>query len=109
KQFMLNKALSLAVYDALFPLLGDGLKIKWPNDIYVNNNKLGGMLIENIVRGTEWKYTAAGIGINVNQTLWSEPIQNVTSLSKILHKEYDLNPLLQELCTSIEFRYRQLQ
>lgn len=109
RQFMLNKALSLAVYDALFPLIGILLKIKWPNDIYVGNDKLGGMLIENIIQGTKWKFTAAGIGINVNQILFPDSIQNVTSVSKILHTEYNLNRLLRDLCRSVENRYLQLR
>ena len=109
KQFMLNKALSLAVYDALFPLIGIPLKIKWPNDIYVGNDKLGGMLIENIIQGMEWKYTAAGIGINVNQIFFPDSIQNVTSVHKILHTEYNLNGLLEDLCKAVENRYLQLR
>jgi len=108
-QFMLNKALSLAIYDALLPLTGCALKIKWPNDIYFNDDKLGGMLIENIIRGNEWKYAVAGIGINVNQVFFTGPIQKVTSIVKILHTEYNLKRLLRELCKTVQSRYLQLK
>ena len=41
--------------------------IKWPNDIYVNNDKIAGILIENSIMGDNIEYTIAGIGININQ------------------------------------------
>ena len=47
KQFILNMVICLGIVDALKPILGNDSKIKWPNDIYFKNNKLGGILIEN--------------------------------------------------------------
>jgi BirA family biotin operon repressor/biotin-[acetyl-CoA-carboxylase] ligase len=90
-------------------IIGQGLKIKWPNDIYFNDDKLGGILIENILRGSIIKYSVIGVGLNVNQTHFPPEIKNVTSLRKILHRDYDLNELLTELCSSIEQRYLQLR
>lgn len=109
KQFLLNKSLSIAINDALTDIIGEGIKIKWPNDIYFNEDKLGGILIENILRGNVWKYSAVGIGININQIHFPSDIKNVTSLRKILHRNYDINEVLNVLCTPIEQRYLQLR
>ncbi|WP_242689297.1 biotin--[acetyl-CoA-carboxylase] ligase [Pedobacter sp. SYSU D00535] len=108
-QFQLNLAVSLAINDALTPIIGRDLKIKWPNDIYVKNQKLGGVLIENIVQGTSWKYAIVGIGINVNQVNFPAGITNVTSLKKILHQDYDLQNVLKEICDKVSIRYQQLK
>ena len=108
-QFDLNMAVSLAVNDVLKGYLGSEVCIKWPNDSYVGASKIGGILIENIVQGTELKHAIIGIGINVNQTNFPSGIQNVTSFRKILHTDYDLNDLKNEICRSVEARYLQLK
>lgn len=109
KQFLLNQSISLAINDALAIIIGAGVKIKWPNDIYVNNDKLGGILIESSIRGSVLKHAVIGIGLNINQLNFSSDIKNVTSLKKILHQDYDILVLLNELCKSIENRYLQLR
>lgn len=109
QQFYLNKAVSLGINDCLRVIIGDDCKIKWPNDIYYKNQKLGGVLIENIVSGQHLKSSIVGIGINVNQQNFSSGLFRATSLSKILHHNYELNDLLSELCKSIEIRYLQLK
>lgn len=109
KQFLLNQSISLAINDTLATIIGSEVKIKWPNDIYVKNDKLGGILIENSIRGSALKHAVIGIGLNINQTIFSSDIKNVTSLKKILHQDYDILLLLNELCKSIENRYLQLR
>ena len=108
-QFDLTRAMSLGVYDALYQLLGEGLKIKWPNDIYYNDSKLGGMLIENIVQGEKINNSVVGIGLNINQDSFSEEASNGTSVKKILHKDYELRLLLSEICSHIEAYYLHLK
>ena len=108
-QFDLTRAISLGVHDALLPLLGDGLKIKWPNDIYYNDKKLGGMLIENMVQGERINNSVVGIGLNVNQDDFPEGVSNATSVKQILHKDYDLRLLLSEICSQIEGYYLHLK
>ena len=68
EQFWLNMAVSLAVYDSLSPFIPAGLRIKWPNDIYVNDRKMGGILIENALQGYNLAHSVVGIGLNINQT-----------------------------------------
>ena len=108
-QFELNIAISLAVNDVLKAYFGDRATIKWPNDCYIDGHKIGGILIENIVQGTVLKHAIIGMGINVNQSDFPAAIQNVTSFSKILHTDYDLNDLKNEICRSVEARYLQLK
>lgn len=109
RQFLLNKSISIAINDTLAVIIGENVKIKWPNDIYFGDEKIGGVLIENILRGNTLKYSIIGIGLNVNQTDFPPDVKNVTSLKKILQKDYDLNSLLNDLCNSIEQRYLQLR
>lgn len=109
KQFLLNKAVSIGINDVLYKIIGRDVKIKWPNDIYVRNKKLGGLLIENIIQGFAIKYSVVGVGLNVNQTIFPPFIKNVTSISKILQHDYDLKILLAEICRAIEVRYLQLK
>ena len=109
EQFDLNRVISLGVVDALEPLLGNELKIKWPNDIYYQDKKLGGILIENLIQGTQIKNTIAGIGLNINQDNFSEEVSNAVSLKQILHKDYDLRMLLSDICSYIEAWYLKLR
>jgi BirA family biotin operon repressor/biotin-[acetyl-CoA-carboxylase] ligase len=109
KQFMLNKAVSIAINDVLSVIIGEGVKIKWPNDIYVCDRKLGGILIENIIQGSMWKHAIVGIGLNVNQAEFADHLKSATSLKKILHRDVDKDLILSEICKNIEKRYLQLR
>ena len=109
KQFQLNQAMSLALNDVLLRHFGDGAKIKWPNDSYIGENKIAGMLIENIVQGNQLKYSIIGIGLNVNQTDFPASLTNVISFKKMLHIDYDLQSILVEICAAVEARYIQLK
>jgi BirA family biotin operon repressor/biotin-[acetyl-CoA-carboxylase] ligase len=108
-QFDLTRAVSLGVYDALNPLLGNNLKIKWPNDIYYGDKKLGGMLIENLLQGTQIKQSVIGIGLNINQVDFPPNIPNPTSVKQILHRDYDILAILSEICNNIEGWYLKLK
>lgn len=110
QQFDLNKAISLGVTDTLISILGKNCSIKWPNDIYFHDKKIGGILIENVIKGYNLKESIVGIGLNVNQLQFSSQlISRVNSISKVLHKDYKLEKLLTELCQNIESRYLQLK
>ena len=91
--FELNVVTSVAVQR----LLGEGFTIKWPNDIYWQDKKVAGILIENAIVGNEVKYSIAGIGLNVNQTEWLSSAPNPISLKQITGKEYDIDALMQQL------------
>src|ERR1700752_1538956 len=68
--FMLSKAFSLGIYDFLFDEIKMDVKIKWPNDIYFQDKKLCGILIENSIRRETLNHTILGIGLNVNQEVF---------------------------------------
>jgi len=108
-QFDLNRVVSLGVYDALFPYLGEKLKIKWPNDIYYEDRKLGGILIETHIQGTYIKDAIIGIGLNINQENFEPGAGNAISLKQILHRDYDLKTILSEICSHIEAYYLNLR
>lgn len=108
-QFDLTRAMSLGVFDALQPLLGNSLKIKWPNDIYYGDKKLGGMLIENLVQGTQIKNSIIGIGLNINQETFPDDASRAISTKQILQKDYDLRTLLSDICSHIEAWYLKLR
>ncbi len=108
RQFQLNKAISLGVFDFLNSLIPN-LTIKWPNDIYVGVRKIAGILIENRIIGTRIKNSIAGIGININQTSFPHDIPNPVSLSQVLRYEIDLKEALINLCKYMDSRYSQLR
>ncbi|CAM3873940.1 biotin--[acetyl-CoA-carboxylase] ligase [Mucilaginibacter galii] len=108
-QFQLTQIVSIGVYETLLPLVGNKLKIKWPNDIYVGGRKLGGILIENQVQGSAIKNSIIGIGLNVNQTNFPAWVPNAVSLRQILQTDYDLKALMFEICSHIERWYFKLK
>ena len=109
EQFWLNMAVSLGIYDALQPLIGPALRIKWPNDIYAGNQKLGGILIDSTLQGQSIAWSVAGIGLNINQTEFRYP--TATSLQQLapIPDNYSLPGVLSSLCEKVEQRYLQLR
>ncbi|TAE29796.1 MAG: biotin--[acetyl-CoA-carboxylase] ligase [Cytophagales bacterium] len=109
EQFWLNIAISVGIADALDPLTEGLLRVKWPNDLYINNQKTGGILIENTIQGSTLAWSVIGFGLNVNQTMF--PIATATSLQSQfpLPDGYHLPGLLTLLCEHIEKRYLQLK
>lgn len=94
--FKLNLIVSLAVIEYL-KLLGVKAKIKWPNDIYVNNQKVCGILIENNISGNFISYSIIGIGLNVNQVYFDESIPNPVSLKIITGIDYNIKEQIKVL------------
>ncbi len=73
-RFNLIAAVSLGCMDLLKLYVKENIKIKWPNDLFHNDTKAGGILIENVIKGKVWQWAVIGIGINVNQTEFSPDI-----------------------------------
>jgi BirA family biotin operon repressor/biotin-[acetyl-CoA-carboxylase] ligase len=97
QQFYLSIAIALACYDFFNKYAGDETKIKWPNDLYWRDRKAGGVLIETAIRGKDWKWAIAGIGININQPKFSDELKNPVSLKQITGKSFDVVELAREL------------
>lgn len=109
QQFFLNMAISIGVNDGLAKLLGPGVRVKWPNDIYYQDQKIGGILIENMIAGNRIKSSIIGIGVNVNQQHFVPEISSRTvSVYQILHKDVSLKTLLADICSHIESNYLKL-
>lgn len=110
-QFKLNQVVALSVYDLLkeyiFPV--DQLSVKWPNDIYINDKKIGGILIENKLKGSLLASTIIGVGLNINQTNFSPNLPNPTSLLLETENRGDTYDLIGSFCEHLERRYLQLK
>ena len=76
--------------------------IKWPNDIYVGNRKVCGMLIENGLDGASLAWSVVGIGINLNQTEFPGELLNPISLKRLTGRFYEPEPFLEKVCGAIE-------
>jgi BirA family transcriptional regulator, biotin operon repressor / biotin---[acetyl-CoA-carboxylase] ligase len=104
RQFLLSMSVSLGICDCLDELTSD-CKIKWPNDIYVNNDKIAGILIESAFMGEKLEHCVVGIGLNVNQTYFSPGIPNPVSLKILSGRDQNTDEILSRLATTIEKRY----
>ena len=101
-QFYLSEAAALAVVEALAAEAGDGFTVKWPNDVYWQDKKICGMLLENSLDGSDIATCIIGIGINVNQERFVSDAPNPVSLINITGREHDLMALLKRVCSRIE-------
>ena len=100
QMFQLLAVTALSVRQVLEKYIGDEAKIKWPNDLYWRDRKTGGILIENVLRGTQWQWAIAGIGINVNQTTFGQ-LHNPVSIKQIIGKETPIKELAQAIHTNL--------
>ena len=109
QQFLLSQAVALAVHDWASTLLSSDpkLKLKWPNDLYYGDQKLGGILIENSLSGAKIQHSIIGIGLNINQQSFDTPA--ATSLSRLTGRAYLREVLAARLLESLERRYLQLR
>ncbi len=109
-QFFLNQAISLALAETVSEAtMADEVKIKWPNDIFYEDKKAGGMLIENAIQGNQLQHSVIGIGLNVNQEVFSGVTKPVTSLSLMAGHPLNLSNVLNLLFEKVEARYLQLR
>ena len=102
--FWLNMIVSLAVNNVLESLKIPQISIKWPNDILSGKFKIGGILIENIIRNTKIEKSIIGIGLNVNQLNFNE-LYRASSLQKITKKEFNLEFLLKEILKQLQEQF----
>jgi BirA family transcriptional regulator, biotin operon repressor / biotin---[acetyl-CoA-carboxylase] ligase len=106
-QFYLSRSVSLAVVD-FFNQYNCQTSIKWPNDIYIGNEKIGGILIENIITGRNITSSVIGIGLNINQEKFISDAPNPISLKNITGNDVDLREALNILIRMLEKRLNQL-
>ncbi len=96
QQFYLSKIISITIYEWLAEKV-DGVSIKWPNDIYVGNKKIAGILIDTAVLGSRIHSAVVGFGINLNQEQFSPAHPNAVSLKMLTKKDYDTQDVVLQL------------
>lgn len=113
EQFALSIAIALAGLDAVRAVLGaetaEAVRVKWPNDLYVGRCKVGGILIENTLRGAGLSVSVVGIGLNVNQLTFDPALPNPTSLSLAAGRPFGREAVLTTLLEALEARYLALR
>ena len=126
--FYLSKITALALYDVLAELLPNSqydIKIKWPNDILVNEKKIAGVLIENTIQQQGLQHSIIGIGFNVNQANFNDLNNTATSLKieqlrcfdtlsnqstqSPLNNDFDRKIVLEKICQQLEKWYLKLK
>lgn len=106
-QFYLNIFISLAVFDYLKEKDCPQPSIKWPNDIYIGDKKICGILVENQIMGNNLTNTVIGVGVNINQRHFE--MDKATSLRVAKNMEFELQDELDTLLGMIERRYFSLR
>ncbi len=104
EQFLISQVVSVALLDVLSEFNLNAF-IKWPNDIYVNHKKVAGILIENTILGANIEHCIIGIGLNINQTEFSEKIPNPSSLKKETGKHFEIHQVLERIVSRINFHF----
>ena len=108
RQFLLSEAAALGLCDTL-ARHGIEARIKWTNDIYVGDRKITGMLIENKLQGGGIVRSVAGIGLNVNQTVFDPALPNPVSMAAATGRRFDRRKVLDELLADLTARYAMLR
>lgn len=108
-QFRFNQAVSLAIFHTIEAILPGKVRIKWPNDIYIQNRKVAGILIQNQIQGKKISTSIIGIGINVNQGEFKSDAPNPTSLFIASGKVIDLINFRESLYSNLTQQYHALR
>ena len=98
EHFSLNKCISLSLLDFLKQLMPEqNIQIKWPNDLYVDDRKIAGLLVQNQIKQKKISQSIIGIGININQEHFPEDLPNPVSIFQILGTKKNLSQLVYKL------------
>ncbi|HSM46977.1 MAG TPA: biotin--[acetyl-CoA-carboxylase] ligase [Draconibacterium sp.] len=108
KQFYLSKIASLALANFVKSEKAE-VSIKWPNDIYVGNSKLAGILIENSIKANHLDSSIIGVGLNLNQERFVSDAPNPVSLKQITGKDYKIEEVALKIWELLSFWFENLQ
>lgn len=106
-QFGLSQAVALAVADTVRPY--KPAQVKWPNDVYIGDAKVAGILIQNSLQGSQIQWSVVGIGLNVNEEAFPSELSRATSLQQICGYSVALDDVQSQLFHHLERRYLQLK
>ncbi|MCC8145897.1 MAG: biotin--[acetyl-CoA-carboxylase] ligase [Bacteroidales bacterium] len=104
KHFLLSEVIALGVKEVLEEFV-QPVCVKWPNDVYINDKKITGILIENELIGQEILKSIVGIGVNINQEIFTSNAQNPVSLKQLTGIETDLDLFLKRMMKRISYWY----
>ncbi len=104
RQFLLSECTALALTDT-FSAYGVDARIKWTNDIYADDRKIVGVLLEHDLAGDRLARSVIGIGINVNQTDFPDWLPNPTSLALLTGRSHDIMDVFRTFSEKFEARY----
>lgn len=107
-QFLLTAVISLSVCETIYDFITIEPLIKWPNDIYCNNRKIAGILIKNQIMGKSISTTIMGLGLNINQTIFSHAPM-ATSFKILSGTDYDIKEVLTKWHNNLANYYRLLK
>lgn len=108
QRFRVSAAMAMGVLDWAKSVINGPWKVKWPNDIYYNDRKAGGILIENQMKGGRWSHSVVGIGINMNQHSFPVHLPNPISFFLISGNRYSCIEEAKAICSFLETRWQQL-
>lgn len=119
QMFVLSEAIALAIRGAIISFLNAksvrnrpsalDITVKWPNDIYVNDCKIGGILIENTLRGQYIDRCIIGCGVNINQATFHSDAPNPVSLRQLLGHDVERRFVLEAIIDNFNHHYSSLQ
>ena len=101
-QFRISEAVSVALCTTLETYIYNKVEIKWPNDIYVGDQKICGILIENRLQGSTIVDSIVGIGLNVNQQVFRSDAPNPVSMYQLVGHEIDRTALLDAFLKALD-------
>ncbi len=104
QQFLFSTAIALGILDIIQTIDNGNWRIKWPNDIYWNDRKAAGILIESVIKGKNWPFAVVGIGMNLNQESFPDEISNAISLKQITRLNFEPGSIARKLVISIQSR-----
>jgi BirA family biotin operon repressor/biotin-[acetyl-CoA-carboxylase] ligase len=106
----LSLCAGLAVRAAAATRVAAPVRVKWPNDVLAGGRKLAGILVESHVSGERITSVVVGIGVNVTQTAFPEPIADIaTSLALLSATDSSRESLLVDVLASFEAQLSLLQ
>ncbi len=104
KQFLFSAAVALGILDQVQHFKEKSWTIKWPNDIYWDDRKAAGILIESIIQGEKWPWAVVGIGMNLNEDSFPAEIRNAISLKQITSIHFNPKEVARELVPAVQKR-----
>lgn len=107
-QFLLSQAVALSIHSAM-ECYGVETRLKWPNDVYAGNRKLGGILVELDYSGAFVEQAIVGIGLNVNQAEFPPMDRVPVSMKMLLGRDIPVEDVLHDVLCLFNRYYNELR